>query len=116
MKHYTRLLEQRIDWTQPSRRRDKADADEDEDGEDVAEGAVETTKTGDAATEETSLADNRCDVLWHGSITEHTFHTFKSVKAPTDNLAREQLGAKLSNFWDSVKNWKPSDDELLMGD
>lgn len=114
MKHYTRLLEHRIDWTQPSRRRDK---EEDEEGEDADEGgAMETTKSGDAAQDESSLADNRCDVLWHGSISEHTFHSFKSIKAPTDNLAREQLGSKFANFWDSVKNWKPSDEELLMAD
>ena len=49
--------------------------------------------------------------LWQGLIAEHAFHGFKTVRAPTDNLAREQLGSKLAGYWDTAKNWKAPDEE-----
>ncbi|KAG8838214.1 hypothetical protein FRC18_005712 [Serendipita sp. 400] len=110
MKHYTRLMERRIDWTQPSRRRDTGENTEDREEE---EDAMEHDPVPTTPVEGASLVDNRCDVLWQGGIGEHSFHSFKTVKAPTDNLAREQLGTKLSGFWDTVKNWKPADEDLV---
>lgn len=115
MKHYTRLLEHRINWTQPARRRDRDDegGDDEDDGDMDDEGnataANNTNKDGQEG--EDSLAENRCDLIWEGAIAEHVFHNFKTVRAPTDNLAREQLGTKLSSWWDSAKNWKAADEE-----
>lgn len=108
MKHYTRLMEHRIDWTQPARQRDKGE--EEEGDPDAMEEMPTTEANGDASA---SLVDNRCDVLWQGLISEHVFHSFKTFRAPTDNLAREQLGSKLSSYWDIAKNWKPADEELV---
>lgn len=107
MKHYTRLMEHRINWTQSSRRRDRDDDEEnEEEGEEDSNMQPNTAQEG-----EESLAENRCDLIWEGAIAEHAFHNFKTVRAPTDNLARDQLGAKLSSWWDTAKNWKPADDE-----
>jgi U4/U6 small nuclear ribonucleoprotein PRP3 len=108
MKHYTRLLEHRIDWTQPARKREAGEEDEESDNEESAEKPVESS---DMATDEVSLADNRCDTVWQGLVAERVFHGFKTARTPTDNLARENLG-KLSAYWDTVKNWKPADEEL----
>ncbi|KAG8824056.1 hypothetical protein FRC17_009185, partial [Serendipita sp. 399] len=74
MKHYTRLMEHRIDWTQPSRRRDVGDNAEEPEEEDAMDHEPAPTTPVDGP----SLADNRCDVLWQGSIGEHTFHSFKT--------------------------------------
>lgn len=102
-------MEQRIKWTQPARQRDKEETGEDGDDNDDE---MEVQPSQDTAVDAVDLAENRCDVLWQGLIAEHSFHGFKTVRAPTDNLAREQLGAKLSSFWDIAKNWKPADEEL----
>jgi U4/U6 small nuclear ribonucleoprotein PRP3 len=115
MKHYTRLMQHRIDWTTAARRRDKGDDEEGEEGDGEAdEGNNNANATGsnnDEQDGEDPLADNRCDLIWEGAIAEHGFHNFKTVRAPTDNLAREQLGTKLSSWWDSAKNWKPADED-----
>lgn len=115
IKHYTRLLEHRVDWTQGARRRDEDgnEEGEDEDGEDGEGKAMATTSSTavDMDGNAISLEDNRCDVLWQGLIAEHAFHGFKTVRAPTDNLAREQLGSKLAGYWDTAKNWKAPDEE-----
>jgi U4/U6 small nuclear ribonucleoprotein PRP3 len=108
MKHYSRLMEHRIDWTQPARLREKGEDDQDSDEKDTIDIQPPADNTVDAA----ALAENRCDVLWQGLIAEHAFHSFKTVRAPTDNLAREQLGVKLASYWDTAKNWKPADEEL----
>ncbi|CAG8689190.1 6041_t:CDS:1 [Acaulospora colombiana] len=110
MKHYTRLLERRIDWTQPARKRDtEGEDDEGSENEKSAQNPVESSAM---ATDEASLADNRCDTVWQGVISERVLHGFKTVRAPTDNIARENLGSKLSPYWDTVKNWRPADEEL----
>ena len=116
VKHYTRLLEHRIDWTQGARKRDEEGNEEGEDGdqddgEDKAMASTSKSTAVDIDGNAVSLEDNRCDVLWQGLISEHAFNGFKTVRAPTDNLAREQLGAKLASYWDTAKNWKAPDED-----
>ena len=112
IKHYTRLLEHRVDWTRGARRRDEdGDEDENEDEGGEEKGVATTSTAVDMDGNAISLEDNRCDVLWQGLIAAHAFHGFKTVRAPTDNLAREQLGPKMASFWDTAKNWRAPDEE-----
>lgn len=116
IKHYTRLLEHRVDWTEGARKRDadgneEAEDGDNDDGEDKAMAPASRSTAVDIDGNAVSLEDNRCDVLWQGLIAEHAFNGFKTVRAPTDNLAREQLGTKLASYWDTAKNWKAPDEE-----
>ena len=101
MKHYTRLLEHRIDWTQSAT---QGSDEEDDEAERPAPEAGDAKPAG--------LAGNRCDLIWKGAIPEHAFRNFKTKNVPTDNAAKELLGTKLSPWWDTAKNWKPTDEEL----
>ena len=101
MKHYTRLLEHRIDWTQTATQGSDEEADA---GERPAPEAGDGKNAG--------LTGNRCDLIWKGAISEHAFRNFKTKNVPTDNAATELLGSKLGPWWDTAKNWKPTDEEL----
>jgi U4/U6 small nuclear ribonucleoprotein PRP3 len=84
MKHYTRLLEHRIDWTQSATQ----GSDEEE-----MKGNGPSPEAGDG--KNAGLAGNRCDLIWKGAISEHAFRNFKTKNVPTDNAAKELLGSQV---------------------
>src|SRR5258708_1657192 len=67
MKHYTRILQHRIVWTQ------RAVKGSDEEGDAEERPAPEAGDGKDAG-----LAENRCDLIWKGAISENAFRNFKT--------------------------------------
>lgn len=117
VRNYKRLMIHRMQWTQAAPARGDDAVDVEESGE--VDGVVAETAPLSVANQEgeefgtASLEDNRCDLIWEGELRERIFKNFKPRSCPTDALAKEALGSKLSGYWDQTKNWKPQDDELL---
>ena len=96
IKHYRRLMLDRIDWTEEARPLVTADgADADENGKEGPE----------------SLADNRCEMIWEGEVSERTFRMFKARHAETDTRAKEWLTTRWEGMWDLAKRhqWQGDD-------
>ena len=99
----------RINWTQAARPRGEPDLELDESGDSPQLPAKPDQEEGETA----SLENNRCDCVWEGDISEHTFKNFRPKACPTDASAREALGPKLASRWDAAKKWRPQDEELI---
>jgi len=121
MKSYKKLMTRRIVWTEAARSRGGADdieidgPDSDVEGEQggsntakdkgkaKAEGEEETAK---------SLEDNKCILVWEGTLRDREYSSFRAKSCPTDREAKEFLGENLKGYWDVAKNWKPEDEDL----
>lgn len=119
VRNYKRLMLNRIQWTEAARARGEEEvelADEDGDkGDTVAAtsaSALASSSIRDDPTS-TSLAENRCDLVWEGQIRERVFKSFKPRSCPTDMAAKDALGEKMAGYWDQTKNWKPEEEELF---
>ncbi|KAI5118897.1 hypothetical protein M0805_002813 [Coniferiporia weirii] len=121
IRQYKRLLLHRIQWTEAARARGEEEVeleDAEQDGkEEGSSGAVALSARKSTGQEDefgvSSLADNRCDLVWEGQLRERAFKTFRPKSCPTDAAAREALGTKMSGFWDQTKNWKAEEVELF---
>lgn len=121
----------RIAWTEPARPRggeevELEDPESDVEGngegaggdageEDV--GASSKAKGKGKAVQEAeegagSLEDNKCWLIWEGTLRERAFTGFKARSCPTEREAKELLG-DMKGYWDMAKNWKGEEDELF---
>ncbi|EGO03404.1 hypothetical protein SERLA73DRAFT_69277 [Serpula lacrymans var. lacrymans S7.3] len=116
IRNYKRLMIHRIAWTEAARPRGAEDVEIDEEDQGGEGDAIAKPKA--AATPEDgmgggSLEDNACYLIWEGQLRDRAFSNFKPKSCPTDNVAKEALGQKLSGYWDQAKNWKPEEEELF---
>ncbi|WVR03937.1 hypothetical protein IAU60_000936 [Kwoniella sp. DSM 27419] len=98
IKHYKKLLLNRIDWTEKARPR----GEEPVDGEKEEEEADKSEEEDEGPD---SLADNKCELIWEGEVPERTFRLFRARHAETDNKAKEWLTPKWEGMWDLAKRW-----------
>lgn len=132
IKNYKRLMLHRIAWTEPARPRGGEDvelaepnsdvegnANGDAVGEDVtssnqAKGKGKAVDGGEGEEGESngSLEDNKCWLIWEGTLRERTFTGFKARSCPTEREAKELLG-DMKGYWDMAKNWKGEEEELF---
>lgn len=116
IRNYTRLMLLRIAWTEAARPRGGEQAEEEQvDAEDFM-GNGDSGEAGTSSENQSapiSLEDNRCDLVWEGAVLERVFASFRAKSCPTDAVARDVLGPKLSSRWDAAKNWKLEDDEII---
>lgn len=97
LRHYKKLMLNRIDWTEEATARG---------GPDAAEASAEPTATAAAAEGEEappSLADNTCELIWEGQHRERLFHGVRLVNCPSDAMGRQALGPKCENLWDLAR-------------
>ncbi|KAF8799743.1 small nuclear ribonucleoprotein hPrp3 [Phlegmacium glaucopus] len=120
MKNYKRLMMHRIAWTEAARPRggedvELEDPDSDVEGEAgtssaaVAKGKGKADGEGSTAA---SLEDNKCYLVWEGTLRDREYSSFKAKSCPTDRDAKEFLGERLKGYWDIAKNWKPEEEEF----
>lgn len=111
IKQYSRLMTARINWTEAARARDQEDEGddaEDEAGENVPSTSAAPPQLTDAEAA-ASLKDNKCDKVWEGPLRDRAFKGFRVRNCPTDNLAKDALGAKWSGTWEVAKTWTDED-------
>ncbi|WWD16631.1 hypothetical protein CI109_101061 [Kwoniella shandongensis] len=101
VKHYKKLMLNRIDWTEQARPLGE-EGDDGEDGDDDEEGG---TKRAGADGEGPDLADNKCELIWEGEVPERTFKMFRARHAESDTKAKEWLTPKWEGMWDLAKRW-----------
>ncbi len=137
IKNYKRLMLHRIAWTEAARPRSNEDvelagADEDDNngngneasadgaiadavGEDAGgKGKVKVKQMNGGEDDENgeSLEDNKCWLIWEGTLRDRAFTGFKARSAPTEREAKELLG-DMKGYWDMAKNWKGEEEELF---
>ncbi|KAF8621787.1 hypothetical protein AX15_007522 [Amanita polypyramis BW_CC] len=124
IRQYKRLMLHRVAWTESARPRGGEEA-ELEEAEDVEEAApsvngvvapvvsINGVNGSEEGEDTTSLQDNKCWLVWDGSLRERVFNSFKAKSCPTDRDAKEFLGDKMRGYWDQAKNWKPEEEELF---
>ncbi|WWC68747.1 uncharacterized protein I206_102681 [Kwoniella pini CBS 10737] len=102
IKHYKKLLLNRIDWTEEARPLNDNEAEEkdEEDNESRPNGNGNTEGEGPE-----SLEDNKCELIWEGEVPERTFRLFRARHAETDSKAKEWLTPKWEGMWDLAKRW-----------
>jgi U4/U6 small nuclear ribonucleoprotein PRP3 len=116
----------RVKWTEQARPRggeavevEKANSDEEGDNEaggDASAGvgkgkAVDGGQGDEEGIENESLEDNKCWLIWEGTLRERTFTGFKARSCPTEREVKEVLG-DMKGYWDMAKNWKGEEEEL----
>lgn len=97
IKHYRQLMLHRIDWTEQARPRAEAEDGIKEEEEDAGE-----DEDGD---EKNDLADNKCELIWEGEVSERTFKGFRARHSESDTSAKEWLTPKWEGMWDLAKRW-----------
>ena len=108
IKHYKKLMLNRIDWTEEARPLGADEAGEDGDNDDE-----ESARKASAAQESPdSLADNKCELIWEGEVPERTFRFFKARHAESDGKAKEWLTPKWEGMWDVAKRWVWAGEDL----
>ena len=120
MKNYKRLMMHRIAWTEAARPRGGEDVelenpDSDVDGDVGASSAAAGKGKGKVDGEGSvaaSLDDNKCYLVWEGTLRDREYSGFKAKSCPTDRDAKEFLGERLKGYWDIAKNWKPEEEEF----
>lgn len=121
MKNYKRLMMHRIAWTEAARPRGGEDVELEDPDSDV-EGEVGTSsaavgkgkgkgKADGEGSVVVSLDDNKCYLVWEGTLRDREYSGFKAKSCPTDRDAKEFLGERLKGYWDIAKNWKPEEEE-----
>ncbi|KAF8180386.1 small nuclear ribonucleoprotein hPrp3 [Pholiota molesta] len=117
MRNYKNLMMNRIAWTEAARPRGAEDVELDTGDADEAEAGPSADVKGKGKAQEgdgtgRSLEDNKCFLVWEGSLRDREFSAFKAKSCPTDREAREFLGDRLKGYWDVAKNWKPEEEDL----
>jgi len=123
----------RIAWTEAARPRSNEDvelvgADENvnngndneaanietmgEDADNKGKGKAKQMDGGDDDENGGSLEDNKCWLIWEGTLRDRAFTGFKARSAPTEREAKELLG-DMKGYWDMAKNWKGEEEELF---
>ncbi|CAK5272941.1 unnamed protein product [Mycena citricolor] len=113
LRHYKKLMLNRIDWTQAARPRGGEDVVLDDGGDDGDKAKAKEDGKEQQEQEQDGgvpLEDNKCVLIWEGMLRDRSFHDFKGRSCPTDHAARELLGDKLKGYWDQAKNWKDEDE------
>lgn len=119
MKNYKRLMMHRIAWTEAARPRGGEDVELEDPDSDV-EGEVGTSsatgkgkgKADGEGGSVASLEDNKCYLVWEGTLRDREYSGFKAKSCPTDRDAKEFLGERLKGYWDIAKSWKPEEEEV----
>ena len=122
MKNYKRLMMHRIAWTEAARPRGGEDVELEDPDSDV-EGEVGMTTAsgkgkgkgkaeGEGSNIAASLEENKCYLVWEGTLRDREYSGFKAKSCPTDRDAKEFLGERLKGYWDVAKNWKPEEEEI----
>ncbi|EKM78866.1 hypothetical protein AGABI1DRAFT_75439 [Agaricus bisporus var. burnettii JB137-S8] len=104
IKNYKRLMLRRLKWTEQARPR----GGEAGGGDASAGDAVGKGKAVDGGG---SLENNKCWLIWEGTLRERMFTGFKARSCPTEREVKEVLG-DLKGYWDMAKNWKGEEEEL----
>jgi U4/U6 small nuclear ribonucleoprotein PRP3 len=121
MKNYKRLMMHRIAWTEAARPRGGEDVELENPDSDVEGGVVGTGSAaaagngkadGEGNLATASLDDNKCYLVWEGTLRDREYRGFKAKSCPTDRDAKEFLGERLKGYWDIAKNWKPEEEEF----
>lgn len=136
IKNYKRLLMHRIAWTESARPRggegvelENPESDTEANGNAGTAAAVADDGTGGAGTTDAkgkgkangeggeegtavSLEDNKCWLIWEGTLRERAFSGFRARSCPTERDAKELLG-DIKSYWDMAKNWKGEEEELF---
>ena len=120
IRSYKNLMVNRIAWTEAARPRggedveiDEGDEDEQGNGDNGKGKARAAGASGADDGSAVSLEDNACYLIWEGQLRDRAFSSFKPRSCPTDAVAKEALGQKLSGYWDMAKNWKAEEEELV---
>ncbi|WVN89815.1 uncharacterized protein L203_105045 [Cryptococcus depauperatus CBS 7841] len=100
IKHYKRLMLERIDWTEQARPL--------KDGEAVTSGG-ESKEPEDG---DQDLSDNKCELIWEGELTERTFRMFRARHVESDGKAKEWLTPRFEGMWDLAKRWQWAGEDL----
>ncbi|WRT65588.1 uncharacterized protein IL334_002533 [Kwoniella shivajii] len=116
IKHYKKLLLNRIDWTEEARPlgdNEKANEDDDDEGSDNDHDKPKKENGNGNGNEDgpENLEDNKCELIWEGEVPERTFKQFRARHAETDNKAKEWLTPKWEGMWDLAKRWVWQGDE-----
>ncbi|KAF8157044.1 small nuclear ribonucleoprotein hPrp3 [Crassisporium funariophilum] len=116
MKNYKRLMINRIAWTEAARPRGGEDVelenpDSDVEGEAATSGAAAKGKEKAEGEATQSLEENKCFLVWEGTLRDREFSGFKAKSCPTDREAKDFLGERLKGYWDVAKNYKPEEEE-----
>mmetsp|Transcript_5442 Transcript_5442/g.13708 ORF Transcript_5442/g.13708 Transcript_5442/m.13708 type:complete len:546 (+) Transcript_5442:68-1705(+) len=87
MRKYKKVLLRRIDWK-----------------------AVEPTEvdpdTGDAP----DRSQNRCDLVWEGTVLKRAFKEFRGFRCPSDAVAKTRLSQQgVVHYWTAARTFKPSE-------
>ncbi|WVF67107.1 hypothetical protein IAT40_001852 [Kwoniella sp. CBS 6097] len=106
IKHYKKLLLNRIDWTEKARPLDHDGPAEEDDEE------AEKDRNEDGEEGEDDMADNKCEMIWEGEVPERTFKMFRARHAETDSKAKEWLTPKWEGMWDLAKRWTWQGEEV----
>ena len=109
----------RIAWTEAARPRGGEDVelenpDSDVEGDVAGMGSAAATGKvdGEGSVAAASLDDNKCYLVWEGTLRDREYSGFKAKSCPTDRDAKEFLGERLKGYWDIAKNWKPEEEEF----
>lgn len=102
IKHYRQLMLHRIDWTEQARPRAETDEGGASKGEDDEDDDAGDDGDGD---EKNDLADNKCELIWEGEVSERTFKGFRARHSESDTSAKEWLTPKWEGMWDLAKRW-----------
>ncbi|WVW80025.1 hypothetical protein I302_101998 [Kwoniella bestiolae CBS 10118] len=103
IKHYKKLLLNRIDWTEEARPLNDNEHENEDDEEERPKGNGNGNGEADGSPE--SLEDNKCELIWEGEVPERTFRLFRARHAETDTKAKEWLTPKWEGMWDLAKRW-----------
>ncbi|EPY51934.1 U4/U6 X U5 tri-snRNP complex subunit Prp3 [Schizosaccharomyces cryophilus OY26] len=96
IKHFKKLMINRIDWTDTSR------------NSILAQG----NKLADMNGSSIPYNENKCDLVWEGDLSKRNFSYWTFRKCPTENEARqslEQLG-NAEHFWVLANSWNRGED------
>ncbi|WWC87766.1 uncharacterized protein L201_002658 [Kwoniella dendrophila CBS 6074] len=110
IKHYKKLLLNRIDWTEEARplgnnNDNDNNNDDDDDDENNDDGNTKTNGGEQEQDGPESLEDNKCELIWEGEVPERTFRLFRARHAESDLKAKEWLTPKWEGMWDLAKRW-----------
>lgn len=110
---YTKLMMDRIKWTEASAARNAPaagtpgpDGDEAGAGGESSHNPFQPAVDGNGETEEPhNLADNYCYLVWEGQQKERSFREFRPKACPSDAIAKEFLATQ-QGLWDVAKRFE----------
>ena len=108
---YTRLMQDRMKWTEASAAKATAASTSTiADGDNAEESTLPDAGNDAMDLEEPhNLADNYCELVWEGQQKERTFRGFRAKRCPADSLAKDFLGDQQA-LWDVAKRYERNAD------